>query len=201
MIQVKQAVIVEGKYDKIKLESFLDAVIIPTDGFRIFKDPEKCAMLRALADTVGLIVLTDSDAAGFQIRNFIRSVTRHSPNVVDIYIPQIPGKERRKSAPGKEGLLGVEGLEPEFLQQLLEQQHLSVNRCQQPKQAITKLDLYEAGLSGGENSAHRRRSFLKRLSLPDYLSANAMLPVLNAMFDLPQFEAAVASFYQEEADA
>ncbi|MGI5958439.1 MAG: toprim domain-containing protein [Massiliimalia sp.] len=196
MIHVKQAVVVEGKYDKIKLQSFLDGVIIQTDGFRIFKDPDKCAMLRTLADTVGLIVLTDSDAAGFKIRGFIRSVTKNSPNVVHIYIPQVPGKERRKTTAGKEGLLGVEGLDAQLLEQLLKQHQLYVTQKDQPAIPIQKWDLYEAGLSGGEHSGEKRRMFLKYLSLPDYLSANAMLPVLNAMMDLPEFEKTVSGFYE-----
>ena len=181
MIQVKQAVIVEGKYDKIKLESFLDAVIIPTDGFRIFKDPEKCAMLRALADTVGLIVLTDSDAAGFQIRNFIRSVTRHSSNVVDIYIPQIPGKERRKSAPGKEGLLGVEGVPADEILRALETAGATARPRKQGRE-ITYADLYELGVSGTPDSARRRRDLLQALGLPPRLSKKAMREVLNTLY-------------------
>ena len=120
MLKIDQAILVEGKYDKIKLSSFIDGVILTTEGFRIFKDQEKCDMIKALAETSGLLVITDSDVAGFKIRNFIKSITHNSPKVINLYIPQVKGKEKRKQTASKEGYLGVEGLDVQLLKELLE---------------------------------------------------------------------------------
>jgi len=183
MIRLQAAIVVEGKYDRMKLKEVVDGLILSTDGFRLFKDREKCALLRALADTVGLVVLTDSDAAGLQIRNFVRSVTRNSPNVVHLYIPQIMGKEKRKAKPSKEGTLGVEGMETALLEALLSKLPQGVTQTAVPKEPITKLMLYEDGLSGRTDSARHRKALLRKLQLPDYLSANALLEYLNAVTD------------------
>lgn len=196
-IKVRQAIIVEGKYDKIKLESFIDGVILPTNGFRIFKDPEKCRMLCTLADTVGLLVMTDSDVAGFKIRNFIRSITKNSPNITNIYIPQIAGKEKRKHAPSKEGTLGVEGLEISLLKKLLEQQQISYQLAT-PTLPITKLDLYETGLTGADYSALRRRQLLNYFHLPQYLTANSLLPVLNTLISREDYFQLIERLFEKE---
>lgn len=188
MLQIKQAVIVEGKYDKIKLSQFIDATIISTDGFRIFKDREKRQMIRALADTVGLLVITDSDSAGFQIRSYLRSITKDSPNVIHIYIPQITGKEKRKNSPSKEGFLGVEGLSTELLEKLLLQQQISCSRREESGKKIKKIDFYNWGLCGKENSAQQRQKLLQKLNLPSYMTVNSLLPVINALFDYSEFE-------------
>lgn len=197
MLKVKQAILVEGKYDKIKLSSFVDGVILTTEGFQIFKNKEKCQMLRTLADTVGLIVLTDSDVAGFKIRNYVRSVTHNSPNVTHLYIPQIPGKEKRKTVAGKEGLLGVEGVDIQLLRRLFEEQQITVASTEKTERAITKLDLYEFGFCGRENSKAKKEQLLKRLELPSYLSANAMLPVLNALLSYEDLESITHSIEED----
>jgi ribonuclease M5 len=187
-LKLKQAVVVEGKYDKIKLESILDALIIPTNGFRIFKDKETCALLKALADTVGLLVITDSDVAGFQIRNYIKSVTHNSPNVQNVYIPQIAGKERRKRVPSKEGTLGVEGLDAELLRELLKKQHVDCGDQEEPVRRITKMDFFEDGLCGGARSAQKRKVLLQKLNLPPYLSANALLDIINVLVSYEEYQ-------------
>lgn len=185
MIRIREAVVVEGKYDKIKLSSLLDGTIVTTDGFGIFRDREKMAYLRRLAKNQGLVVLTDSDGAGFVIRGKISSCIPAS-QLKHAYIPDIPGKERRKAAPSKEGMLGVEGMELQTLRQvlrragatLLEEESLPENAHGK----LTKADLYEMGLSGREDSAQRRKALQKELDLPERLSAGGLLQALNALY-------------------
>lgn len=185
MIRIREAVVVEGKYDKIKLSSLLDGTIVTTDGFGIFRDREKMAYLRRLAENQGLVVLTDSDGAGFVIRGKISSCIPAS-QLKHAYIPDIPGKERRKAAPSKEGMLGVEGMELQTLRQvlrragatLLEEESLPENAHGK----LTKADLYEMGLSGREDSAQRRKALQKELDLPEHLSAGGLLQALNALY-------------------
>lgn len=185
MIRIREAVVVEGKYDKIKLSSLLDGTIVTTDGFGIFRDREKMAYLRRLAENQGLVVLTDSDGAGFVIRGKISSCIPAS-QLKHAYIPDIPGKERRKAAPSKEGMLGVEGMELQTLRQvlrragatLLEEESLPENAHGK----LTKADLYEMGLSGREDSAQRRKALQKELDLPERLSAGGLLQALNALY-------------------
>lgn len=182
LLHIKQAVVVEGRYDKIALSAVLDAPILTTEGFRIFSDKEKAATLAHLAKTRGLVVITDSDSAGFRIRNYIKSVTRDE-NVLHIYIPQIAGRERRKSAPSKEGLLGVEGFSPMQLEQLLRRQGLTDNRDTVGADPITPAQFYRLGLSGQENSAQKRQKVLAHFGLPSYLSAKAMRTILHCYTD------------------
>lgn len=185
MIRIREAVVVEGKYDKIKLSSLLDGTIVTTDGFGIFRDREKMAYLRRLAENQGLVVLTDSDGAGFVIRGKISSCIPAS-QLKHAYIPDIPGKERRKAAPSKEGMLGVEGMELQTLRQvlrragatLLEEESLPENAHGK----LTKADLYEMGLSGREDSVQRRKALQKELDLPERLSAGGLLQALNALY-------------------
>lgn len=185
MIRIREAVVVEGKYDKIKLSSLLDGTIVTTDGFGIFRDREKMAYLRRLAENQGLVVLTDSDGAGFVIRGKISSCIPAS-QLKHAYIPDIPGKERRKAVPSKEGMLGVEGMELQTLRQvlrragatLLEEESLPENAHGK----LTKADLYEMGLSGREDSAQRRKALQKELDLPERLSAGGLLQALNALY-------------------
>lgn len=185
MIRIREAVVVEGKYDKIKLSSLLDGTIVTTDGFGIFRDREKMAYLRRLAENQGLVVLTDSDGAGFVIRGKISSCIPAS-QLKHAYIPDIPGKERRKATPSKEGMLGVEGMELQTLRQvlrragatLLEEESLPENAHGK----LTKADLYEMGLSGREDSAQRRKALQKELDLPERLSAGGLLQALNALY-------------------
>ncbi len=187
MIQIKQAVIVEGKYDQIKLASLLDTLIIPTDGFRIFNDKEKQRLIRRLAETRGIVILTDSDRAGFQIRSFLGGSVPPS-QVIHAYIPDIFGKEKRKAAPSREGKLGVEGIQPQLLLDALTQAGVMCNQGGQPRKAITKLDLYRDGISGGAHSRTKRSALLKRLELPERLSANALLQVLNSFLDYEEYQ-------------
>ncbi|MCL2159461.1 MAG: DUF4093 domain-containing protein [Oscillospiraceae bacterium] len=190
MLKLKQTVIVEGKHDKIKLGSFLEANIIATDGFRIYSDNEKCALIKALAEKTGIIVLTDSDAAGRRIRNFIRGQAVGA-NIKNIYIPKIPGKERRKSSPSKENTLGVEGLNKELLFGIFQRFGLCEEIKDVPEakktKKITKLDFFADGLSGGFCSSKKRECFCKWLSLP-CMSANALLECANILLDFDEYK-------------
>lgn len=181
MIHTDRAIVVEGKYDKIKLGGLIDGVILCTGGFRIYKDKEMQQMLRALAKKQGLAVLTDSDAAGFQIRSFLRSICGKE-NIVDVYIPDLYGKEKRKQHPSREGKLGVEGIPEAVLLEALEKAGIGVREVQERADPITKLDLFELGLSGGAQSAVRRAKLMKRLELPEHLSANALVTVLTSLY-------------------
>lgn len=190
MICLTQAVVVEGKYDKIRLSSLIDAPIFVTDGFRIFKDREKLALLRRLAKERGLLILTDSDAAGFKIRGHIKGAIKEG-KVYHAYIPQILGKESRKKQPSKEGTLGVEGMERSVLEEALRKSGILF--ADGPKKdPVTRMDFYEAGLSGGENSAEKRQALLKTLELPSYLSSSALLEAVNALMSREEFLETVA---------
>ena len=179
MIRLRQAVIVEGKYDKIKLSGLLDALILTTDGFGIFKDKEKLAFLRRLAETNGLIVLTDSDSAGFLIRNFLQSSIPPA-QLTHVYIPDLYGKEKRKRTPGAEGKLGVEGVSEQVLLEAFRRAGVTASTGEAPKrEPLTTADLFELGLCGTPNSAQKRRLLLQKLALPEHLSTSALLRVLN----------------------
>lgn len=196
MIHTDRAIVVEGKYDKIKLGGLIDGVILCTGGFRIYKDKEMQQMLRALAKKQGLAVLTDSDAAGFQIRSFLRSICGKE-NIVDVYIPDLYGKERRKQHPSREGKLGVEGIPEAVLLEALEKAGIGVREVQERADPITKLDLYELGLSGGAQSAVRRAELMKRLELPEHLSANALVTVLASLYSREELYRLCASLFGE----
>lgn len=191
MIKINQAVIVEGKYDKIKLESILDALIIETEGFGIFKDKEKQRFIKRLAETRGILILTDSDAAGFKIRAFLGGLLPPG-TVTHAYIPDILGREKRKQTPSKEGKLGVEGMSADILRAALEKSGV---HCAEPgdagKRLITSADLFYHGLSGRENSREKRRRLLTRLDLPSRLSSNSLLKVLNTFVTYEDFLALV----------
>ncbi|MBO5858477.1 MAG: DUF4093 domain-containing protein [Clostridia bacterium] len=186
MIKINQAVIVEGKYDKIKLSSIIDAPIIQTDGFGIFKDKELQRLIRMLAEKRGILVLTDSDSAGFKIRSFIGS-TVDKKYIKNAYIPDIFGKERRKTEPSKEGKLGVEGVSEEVIMQALANAGVLYENSVKPERPITKLDLYELGFTGGENSTEKRAALLKYYALPSRLTANALVTVLNCITTYDRF--------------
>ncbi|MGN0573365.1 MAG: toprim domain-containing protein [Acutalibacteraceae bacterium] len=186
MIKIKQAIIVEGKYDKIKLSGIIDAPIIQTDGFGIFKDKELQCLIRNLAEKRGILVLTDSDSAGFKIRSFIGS-TVDPKNIVHAYIPDIFGKESRKTEPSKEGKLGVEGVSEEIIMKALANAGVLCEAAEEPERPITKLDLYELGFTGGQDSAKKRAALLKYYSFPARLSANALVKVLNSITTYDQF--------------
>ena len=196
MIHLKQAVIVEGKYDKIKLSSIVDALIITTDGFSVLKNKEKIALIKGLAEKDGVIVLTDSDSAGFKIRNYIKGCTK-SGKVTNVYIPDIFGKEKRKAAPSKEGKLGVEGIPSPILVEAFEKAGVTVsNDDREQKEAITRIRLFDDGFIGQANSNEKRKKLLKALSLPSLLSTGALLEVLNSMFTMEEYEEAVKNIEQ-----
>lgn len=182
-MRIEEIIIVEGKYDKIKLESLVDATILTTDGFRLYRDKEKQAALRKAALRRGVIVLTDSDRAGIRIRNLIKNIVGSDAVVKHAYIPEIHGKERRKTAPSAEGLLGVEGMPKEELLTVLER----VCTPAPEGRRVTKTDLYEAGLSGGTGSAEKRKTLARSLRLPEKLSANALLDYINAVCTYEEF--------------
>ncbi|MDE6727012.1 MAG: DUF4093 domain-containing protein [Oscillospiraceae bacterium] len=186
MIRIKQAVIVEGKYDKIRLSNIIDAVIIPVNGFSIYRDRETAELIKTLARKTGIVILTDSDSAGFQIRNKIKNLARGG-EVIHVYVPDIKGKERRKREPSKQGLLGVEGIDDEVLLEAFKKAGVLAEKPQAPKDPITKADLMELGLVGGENSAERREEFQRKLGLPERLSANMLLEILNVMYTREEF--------------
>lgn len=184
METIKEAIVVEGRYDKNTLSQVVDAVILETKGFGIFKDEELLHLLRRLAKERGLIVLTDSDGAGFVIRNYLKGAVDPS-QVKHAYIPDRYGKEKRKRAPGKEGKLGVEGMTPQVLLDALRKAgatFLGEAEARPACRAITKADLFAAGLSGTPEASENRSALLKRLDLPEHMSPNAMLEVLNALY-------------------
>ena len=186
MIKIKQAVIVEGKYDKIKLSGIIDAPIIQTDGFGIFKDKELQLMIRKLAEKRGILVLTDSDSAGFKIRSFIGS-TVEQKQIFHAYIPDVFGKESRKTEPSKEGKIGVEGMPEQIIIQALSNAGILCETAEEPARPITKLDLYEFGFTGGKDSAKKRAALLKYYSFPERLSANSLIKVLNCITTYERF--------------
>lgn len=185
-IKIKQAIIVEGKYDKIRLSSLVDAVIVPVGGFSVFKDRETADLIRALAEKNGVIILTDSDGAGFLIRKKIREITRGC-SVINVYTPDIVGKEKRKREPSKEGLLGVEGMSAEILLSAFEKAGVFAETVPENKNPVTKADLLELGLCGSDNSSVRRRDLQRALGLPEKLSANMLLEVVNSMYTKDEF--------------
>lgn len=189
MKRIREAIVVEGRYDKNALSQVVDAVILETSGFSVFKDGEKLNLLRRLAEKQGLIVLTDSDGAGFVIRNYIKGAV--PPHLVKhAYIPDVYGKERRKRTPGKEGKLGVEGMSPEVLLQALLRAGATVEGEDSaiPRGELTPAHLFQLGLTGQADSARRRAALLRHLELPEHLSAKALLVVLNALLSPEELE-------------
>ena len=186
MIKIKEAIVVEGRYDKNTLCQIVDAPILETSGFGIFKDKKQMDLLRKVAKVRGLIVFTDADGAGFVIRNHIKSAIP-SQYLKHAYTPDIMGKERRKVSPGKEGKLGVEGMRPEVIIDALRKAGATIEGEDVPScQQITKQDLMELGLSGGADASAKRLALLKKLDLPEHMSANAMLQALNLLYSLEE---------------
>lgn len=183
--RIKEAIVVEGRYDKNALSQVVDALILETSGFGIFRDGERLALLRRLAAERGLLVLTDPDGAGFVIRHYLKGAVDPS-QVKQAYIPDRPGKEKRKRSPGKEGKLGVEGMPPEILLEALRRGGATFleegEAPREEKRPVTKTDLYLAGLSGTPDAAERREALLRRLDLPGHMSANGLLEVLNVLY-------------------
>ena len=194
MIKVKEAIIVEGKYDKIKLRSFIDTTIITTNGFRIFKNKNQVEMIKRLSNTNGILILTDSDAAGFMIRNHIKNIAPNG-NIKQAYIPDIYGKEKRKEKPSKEGKLGVEGVSQSVIIDaiiksgaIIEDMHDNIKQENRDAKVISKLDFFEDGLSGGEKSKEKRLEFIKYLNLPEHLSTNSLLEVVNNIITYDEYK-------------
>ena len=191
--RIKEAIVVEGRYDKNTLSQVVDATILETAGFGVFKDSETLSLLRRIAQKQGLIVLTDSDGAGFVIRNYLKGAI--DPALVKhAYIPDREGKERRKRTPGKEGKLGVEGMRPDVLLDVLRRAGATFLDAEEsvPHVPLTKADLFSLGLTGRPDSAARRSALLKKLDLPEHLSPNALLDVLSALYTLEQLQALAA---------
>jgi len=186
VLYIERAVIVEGKYDKIKLASVIDAVIITTDGFGVFKNQEKLALIRHYAAKTGIVILTDSDTAGFKIRNFLKGAVKG--DIVNVYIPDIFGKEKRKDSPSKEGKLGVEGVDVKILTAAFEKAGIAVSEKPANNNPVTRTVLYELGLSGGKDSAQKRREILAALNLPQLLTTSGMLEMINTMMSADEFK-------------
>ena len=184
-MKIKEVIIVEGKYDKIKLDSMLDATVIATDGFRLFKDKEKKELIKMYAQKYGIVILTDSDSAGFLIRNHLKGWV-DTKYIKNAYIPEISGKEKRKEKAGKEGLLGVEGMTKEVILDALKKAGCSETEGQ-VLTPVTKTDLFLAGLSGSANSDSKRKEFMKKASFPSKLSANAFLEAVNSFLGKEKF--------------
>ncbi|MBQ8134271.1 MAG: DUF4093 domain-containing protein [Clostridia bacterium] len=203
MIKVKEAIIVEGKYDKIKLSNFIDGLIITTDGFCVFKNKEKQVLIRHLAEKRGILILTDSDGAGFVIRNFLKGTVPKN-KIKHAYIPDIFGKEKRKVKPSKEGKLGVEGISEEVLCRAIAASGAECSLYDgyvKSEKEITKADLFEYGLTGGQNSSDNRDKLKTYLNLPSNMTSNSMLDTLNCIMTKDEFtEICDRLFYCEEKE-
>lgn len=198
MIKLEQAVIVEGKYDKIKLTSIIDGVIIVTNGFGIFKDKEKLELIRYYAEKTGIIILTDSDNAGRKIRGYIKGAIKKG-SIVNVHIPDIFGKEKRKTKPSAEGKLGVEGIDAKILREAFSKAGITASERIAPRD-ITKLTMFELGLSGGNESSILRKKLQSRLGLPSMLSAGALLEVLNTMMTAEELAEHMAAVKEMKND-
>lgn len=196
MIKLKEAIIVEGKYDKIALSNIIDALIIPTNGFRIFKDKEKRALIKTLALRDGIVVMTDSDSAGRMIRSHIKQLCPDG-KITNVYIPKIQGKEKRKEKAGKEGLLGVEGMSVDVILSSLKQSGLCAIESAKKTEKITSVDLYNLGLTGHKNSSALRDKLCGYLDIPSGFRGNAFLDLLNTLFERDIFLKKVELCLQE----
>lgn len=189
MIRIREAIVVEGRYDKNTLRQLVDAPIFETSGFGVMNDKAKLSLLRQAAEKRGLIILTDSDRAGFVIRNYLKG-SLSKGRVLQAYIPDVYGKEKRKAAPGKEGKVGVEGMRPEVLLEALRAAGATIegeDETAAPGEPVTKRDLFDLGLSGGQDSAARRVELQRSLKLPERLGPNALLDALNLLFTREEF--------------
>jgi ribonuclease M5 len=190
LIKITQPIIVEGKYDKITLGNVVDTLIITTNGFSLFRDKEKCELIRTLAKRDGVIVLTDSDSAGNLIRSHIKNIA-DGGKIINVYVPMIKGKEKRKTVSSKEGFLGVEGMSKQVIEEALRKSGVLCRQTDGNAPKITKTDMYLLGLSGEKNSSLKRKKLLEFLKLPNNLSPNALLDVINTLFTKEEFLKAV----------
>lgn len=195
MIKLDSAVIVEGKYDKIKLSGIIDALIIETDGFGIFSDKEKQRLIRFLAETKGIVIMTDSDSAGFKIRSFINGIT-DSENIKNVYIPDVYGKEKRKTEASKEGKLGVEGISEKLIIEALHKAGVDCEKTElKTGRTVTKTDFFLDGISGREQSSAIRKELAKSLGLPERISASSLLKIVNSYMTYDDYKSAVSKIY------
>ena len=194
MLEIREAIVVEGRYDKIALEPVVKTSIFTTDGFQIFSDKKKISLLRRVAESRGLIVFTDSDGAGLLIRSRLRSCI-DAKYLKHAYIPDVPGKERRKRTASKAGTLGVEGMPPALLEEALRRAGATFGAYH--PNPVTKAELFALGLSGGRNSAARRKKLQRVLGLPENLSANALLEAINSLYTREEFSAAAAALQEQ----
>ncbi|MBQ2911306.1 MAG: DUF4093 domain-containing protein [Clostridia bacterium] len=188
--KLSQAIIVEGKYDKIRLSNIFDTIIVATEGFGIFNDKSKQKYIKKLADSCGVIILTDSDGAGFVIRNFVRNICAGG-KIYNAYIPDISGKEKRKTAPSKENKLGVEGIDDDIIRKSIA--NLSLSEEQPRIGDISMGDLFELGIIGGDNSSFLRKELIKEIDLPEHISSKALLEIINLMFSLEELKQIIAN--------
>ena len=197
MVKIREVIVVEGRYDKNTLSQIVDATILETSGFGIMKDKAQLSLLRRAAQMRGLIIFTDSDGAGFVIRNYLKGAIDQR-YVKHAYIPDIYGKEKRKAAPGKEGKLGVEGMRPEVVLEALRRADATIEgETAVDRHALTKQDLMELGLSGGADSSRKRLALLKHLKLPEHMSANAMLQALNLLYTKEELDEIIKNLEQD----
>lgn len=196
MIKIKEAVIVEGKYDKIKLSSIIDAPIVTTDGFGIFKDKEKQKFIRSLAEKRGILILTDSDSAGLMIRSFLGGSIKKE-YIKHAYIPELFGKEKRKVQSSSEGLLGVEGVPDEVILKCLERAGVTAENTSSQGDLITKIDLYDDGFFGKDNCTEKRKLLLNKVSLPSKLSTNALVQMLNIFMTKDEYKKIVKEIEEQ----
>lgn len=197
MVNIRECIVVEGRYDKNTLAQIVNAPIVETSGFGIFKDKAQQRLLRQIAGKRGVIVFTDSDGAGFVIRNFLKGLIPAS-QLKHAYIPDIPGKERRKASAGKEGLLGVEGMTPEIILEALRRCGATIEgESELQSSAITKQDFMALGLSGGAGSSEKRASLMARLGFPKHMSSNALLQAVNLLYTLPELQELVGQLEKE----
>lgn len=191
MIKINEAVIVEGKYDKIKLSGILDTVIIETDGFGVFKDKEKQRLIRFLAENRGIIIMTDSDSAGFKIRSFLNGMT-DVKNIKNVFIPDVYGKEKRKTEMSREGKIGVEGLKTEMILSALQKAGVFCTENDRPSgREVTRTDFFDDGVSGRENSSELRAALAKELRLPERISASSLLKIINNCMTYDEYKTAL----------
>ena len=197
MVKIREVIVVEGRYDKNTLSQIVDATILETSGFGIMKDKAQLSLLRRAAQQRGIIIFTDSDGAGFVIRNYLKGAIDQR-YVKHAYIPDIYGKEKRKAAPGKEGKLGVEGMRPEVVLEALRRAGATIEgEAAVDRHALTKQDLMELGLSGGADSSRKRLALLKHLKLPEHMSANAMLQALNLLYTKEELDEIIKNLEQD----
>lgn len=197
MLHIEEAIVVEGKFDKEALRRITDAPIICTHGFELYRGKQMINVIRNLAQTRGVIILTDSDRAGFRIRSYLKQCLGKDAKVKHAYIPEVKGKEKRKEKPGKDGLLGVEGMTEKTLRSIL-QQVTQVEERSEKYAEITKSDFYEAGLTGAVQSAQRRAALARHFHLPVKMSANALLEILNSLYGRTVFLQAVRDLFEEK---